>query len=159
MGLSSVVMLPIPSDPIRPHLIPSGPFLRQVMGLSSVVILACAGHFSSDPAVVAQMVRILPLMATTLSIHGTAVTLEGYLLARRAFGALGLTYAFVAASVAFLLRLVRISSDGLLSGLGGVWLVYVWFQIVRIAGFAWGGGLLRWPPRPAAPAALPADGA
>ena len=92
------------------------------------------------------MVSVLPLMAATLCFHGTAVTLEGVLLAQKAFGKLALTYSGVLVSVipAFLaIRRGLWAPYG--SGLLGIWAVYVWFQLSRVAAFAALGGLLpRW---------------
>jgi hypothetical protein len=115
----------------------------SVVALSSFVLLGFGSSFTTDPAVLQQMHQIVPLMATTLSLHGTAITLEGMMLARRAFRAMWATYAFIALSVTGMLAIVRRSSHGLLSGLSGVWRVYIFFQLVRILGFAWGGGLLH----------------
>jgi hypothetical protein len=115
----------------------------SVVALSSFVLLGFGSSFTTDPAVLQQMHQIVPLMATTLSLHGTAITLEGMMLARRAFRAMWATYAFIALSVTGMLAIVRRSSHGLLSGLSGVWRVYIFFQLVRILGFAWGGGLLQ----------------
>ena len=117
----------------------------SVVALSSFVLLGFGSSFTTDPAVLKQMHQIVPLMATTLSLHGTAITLEGMMLARRAFRAMWATYAFIALAVTGMLAIVRRSSHGLLSGLSGVWRVYIFFQLVRILGFAWGGGLLQRP--------------
>ena len=117
----------------------------SVVALSSFVLLGFGSSFTTDPAVLKQMYQIVPLMAMTLSLHGTAITLEGMMLARRAFRAMWATYAFIALAVTGMLAIVRRSSHGLLSGLSGVWRVYIFFQLVRILGFAWGGGLLQRP--------------
>ena len=85
------------------------------------------------------MWQVLPLMAATLATHGTAVTLEGLLLAQKAFRALALTYTFMGVSIAAALSLVRSSGAGLV----GVWAVYVWYCFGRVIAFAGFGGLLR----------------
>ena len=85
-----------------------------------------------------EMRHVLPLMAATLATHGTAVTLEGLLLARKAFRGLTLTYTMVAITVGASLALVRSSGAGLL----GVWAVYVWYCAARVVAFAAAGGLL-----------------
>ena len=85
------------------------------------------------------MRRALPLVAATLATHGSAVTLEGLLLARKDFRGLALTYGAVGASIAAMLALVRRSNAGLL----GVWAVYVWYCLSRVVAFAGFGGLLR----------------
>lgn len=110
-----------------------------VVGLSSTIIGGFAGQLSPDVTVQRQMRRVLPLMLATLATHSTAVTLEGLLLARKAFRALAVTYAGVAISVAAALAFVRSSR----AGLAGVWGVYVWYCFGRVIAFAGFGGLLR----------------
>ena len=71
--------------------------LRVTISISATVVLLSSfiiGVFSSqltpDVTVQRQMRRVLPLMVATLATHGTAVTLEGLLLARKAFRGLTL---------------------------------------------------------------------
>ena len=126
-----------------------------MVALASLATTAGAGALTADAAVHAQMCAVLPLVAATLATHGTAVTLEGLLLARRDFRALALTYAAIGASVGGLLALVRggaaASAGGGIAaaaggggggGLLGVWAVYVWYCAVRVVAFAAFGGLL-----------------
>ena len=108
-----------------------------VVLLSSLIIGVFAGQLTPDVAVQAQMRRVLPLMVATLAAHGTAVTLEGLLLARKAFRALTLAYTGVLVSVAAGLYFVRSSGAGLL----GVWAMYVWYCAGRALMFAGLGGL------------------
>ena len=110
-----------------------------VVCLASTIITLFSGQLTSDPAVLLQMRRVLPLLIVTLSLHVTAVTLEGLLLARKNFSGLTLTYAGVAASIA----VWRIALAG--TGLMGIWGCYIWFQASRIVAFAIVGGLLRRP--------------
>jgi len=110
-----------------------------VITLSSTLIGGLCGQLTPDVAVQREMRRVLPMMIATLSFHGTAVMLEGLLLARKAFRGLTLTYIGVAASVAVALALVVPSGYGLL----GVWAVYVWYCAGRVLAFAAFGGLLR----------------
>lgn len=110
-----------------------------VVCLSSALISLFSGQLTRDPAVLFQMRRVLPLLIVTLSLHGTAVTLEGLLLAKKNFTGLTLTYAGVAASIAAW----RIALAG--TGLMGIWGCYIWFQASRIAAFAIFGGLLGSP--------------
>ena len=63
-----------------------------VCGLSGVIVGGLAGQLTPDAAVQHQMRQVLPWMIATLATHSTAVTLEGLLLARRAFRALAITY-------------------------------------------------------------------
>ena len=84
------------------------------------------------------MRRALPFMVGTLSLHGTAVTLEGLLLAQQNFRALTATYGVLAITIAAALGYVRTSGVGLL----GVWATYIWFQLFRVVTFSAFGGLL-----------------
>lgn len=109
-----------------------------VVCLSSALLTIFSSHITRDPAVLQQMRAVLPLMIATLSFHGTAVTLEGLLLARKNFSGLTITYTGVALSMAILLAMVQRSSAGLL----GIWGCYIWFQASRIMAFSMFGGLL-----------------
>lgn len=115
-----------------------------VVAISTVMLTVGSAQLTADPNVRKQMRRVLPLMAATLATHGTAVTLEGLLLARKAFRGLALTYTMVALTVGAALSFVRASGAGLL----GVWAVYVWYCAVRVIAFAGVGGLLSWPGSP-----------
>ena len=110
-----------------------------VVAISSAMLTIFASQLTNDPAVIRQMRRALPFMAATLSFHGTAVTLEGLLLAQQNFRGLTATYSGVAVSIAAMLGYVRNSGLGLL----GVWATYVWFQCSRVVAFLAFGGL--WP--------------
>ena len=109
-----------------------------VIAMATLLLSVFAGQISSDVAVQRQMRAALPLVVGTLSTHGTAVTLEGLLLAQKNFRGLGLTYVAVALSVGALLALVRTSGAGLL----GVWGVYGWYCAFRVVAFSAFGGLL-----------------
>jgi len=110
-----------------------------VMGISTALLTVFAPSITTDPAVLHQMRKTLPLVAATLCMHGTAVTLEGLLLARRHFRGLTWTYAGVGASIAAALAAVK----GRGWGLTGVWGAYVWFNLSRVLAFSLIGGL--WP--------------
>jgi Na+-driven multidrug efflux pump len=114
-----------------------------VVGLSGTIVGALVGQLTPDLAVQQQMRQVMPLMLATLATHGAAVTLEGLLLARKAFRGLALTYGAMAVSIAAALSFVRTSG----AGLAGVWLVYVWYCFGRVLAFAGLGGLLDWRPR------------
>lgn len=114
-----------------------------VVCLSSIIVTLFSGQISRDPSVIQQMRRILPAMIACLSIHGTAVTLEGLLLAQKNFKGLTVTYIGVALSVAGWLTAVRHYNVGLM----GIWGCYIWFSGSRILAFSVLGGLLaplRW---------------
>lgn len=109
--------------------------------LSSSLILLGAQAVTSDQAVMALMKKTLPLIIATLSLHGTAVTLEGLMLAQRKFGALNGIYTGVAATIVLLFNHVRKMKMGLM----GVWCIYVWFQATRIILFSLSSGLINLP--------------
>ena len=96
-----------------------------------------ASSITSDAEVVKMMKNTMPLILFTLTTHGTAVTLEGLLLAQRKFKALNFIYTAVASTIIGLFTYVRRFKVGLL----GVWGVYVWFQISRVVLFTFASGL------------------
>ena len=109
-----------------------------VITIASAMLTIFASQITNDPAVMHQMRRALPFMVGTLSLHGTAVTLEGLLLAQQNFRGLTATYSAVAITIAAAMGYVRSSGVGLL----GVWATYVWFQASRVVAFSAFGGLL-----------------
>ena len=109
-----------------------------VIAISSALLTIFASQITNDPAVLRQMRRALPFMVGTLSLHGTAVTLEGLLLAQQNFRGLTATYGVLAITIAAALGYVRASGVGLL----GVWATYIWFQLFRVVTFSAFGGLL-----------------
>uniref|UniRef100_A0A7S0J3Q8 Protein DETOXIFICATION n=1 Tax=Calcidiscus leptoporus TaxID=127549 RepID=A0A7S0J3Q8_9EUKA len=110
----------------------------SVVAVATVIILRGARLITTDTAVITQMRKVLPLMAGTLTMHGSAVTLEGLLLAKKDFGALCTVYSAVALCTLASQCLVRRSGAGLI----GVWAVYIGFQIMRIMAFTLRSGLL-----------------
>ena len=118
------------------------------------MLTAFSGQLTADPHVRLEMRKVLPFMIATLSAHGTAIMLEGVLLARKQFAGLAATYVGVCGSIAAFLGIVR--SRGL--GLSGVWLCYVWYCLARAVAFAALGGLLSFrPPAPLAATAVARD--
>lgn len=106
----------------------------------ATTILTCFGHkITSSAAVLREMRRVLPLVAATLCVHGTAVTLEGLLLSRKMFRPLMIIYSGVAISIA--LWMAAVQRFG--AGLTGVWGCYVWFSASRIIAFSTAGGLFQ----------------
>jgi len=109
-----------------------------VIAISSAMLTIFASQITKDAAVMYQMRRALPFMIGTLSLHGTAVALEGLLLAQQNFRALTATYSALAITIAAAMGYVRTSGVGLL----GVWATYVWFQASRVVAFSVFAGLL-----------------
>lgn len=109
------------------------------VAVSSAILTMGAGAFTSDAAVATTLRNALPFTAATLSMHASAVTLEGLLLVQRRLGFLCRVYAVMALGIVLANRTVM--QRGL--GLNGVWAVYVVFQFVRITAFSWRAGLLQ----------------
>jgi hypothetical protein len=78
-------------------------------------------------------------LGSNLTIPGPLSSRSPPLVPRSPDGLVGLIYTLVAATLPPAHYWIR--SQG--AGLAGVWWVYVWFQISRVVGFAWRGGLLR----------------
>ena len=112
--------------------------------VASFVLSAGSGQLTRDPAVALEMRRVLPFIAGTLALHGTAVSLEGLLLAKKDFRSLCATYTVVGGSFAAWQWL----APRLGWGLRGVWAAYAWLQVSRVFIFAWSGGLFSLAPRP-----------
>lgn len=110
----------------------------SVVAVATAIILCGARLITTDQAVVMQMRKLLPLMAGTLTMHGSAVTLEGLLLAKKDFGALCTVYSAVAVCTLASQWLVRHCGAGLI----GVWAIYIGFQILRIMAFTLRSGLV-----------------
>jgi peptidoglycan biosynthesis protein MviN/MurJ (putative lipid II flippase) len=110
-----------------------------VVVLASLVLTAGKWQLSSDTAVHQQIQAVLPFLITTLCFHGTAVTLEGLLLAQQNFLGLSCTYSAVAFTMAACLYSVRYFE----AGLTGIWSCYIWFQASRIMAFSVLGGLVN----------------
>jgi len=110
-----------------------------VVVLSTLLIGIFGGQITSDPLVLMEMRRILPLVVATLMVHGSAVTLEGLLVARNDFRALTICYGILATAIAAFQVATRAFNWGLM----GVWSCYVWFSLSRSFVFAAIGGLLQ----------------
>ena len=110
-----------------------------VVAISTLILTVGTAAFTGDPSVALEIRRTVPLIATTLTLHGTAVSLEGLLLAKKDFTTLCTAYSLVGAAFVGMQFLTR--RLGL--GLHGVWSAYIMFQVGRIAIFSWRGGLLK----------------
>lgn len=111
----------------------------SVTALCGIVIGIFGGQITSDPAVLVEMRKTLPLILTTLCFHGSAVTLEGLLLSRKKFRPLSVCYSILAVSLAAF----QIATRRFGLGLAGVWGCYVWFCASRAVTFSALGGVLR----------------
>jgi Na+-driven multidrug efflux pump len=109
------------------------------MIIAATIIGIFPTHITRDPSVVMEMRRTLPWIVTALSFHGSAVTLEGLLLARKRFRPLSVIYASLAVGVAGF----QLATRRFHWGLAGVWACYVWFCATRVVVFATVGGLLQ----------------
>lgn len=110
-----------------------------VMVLAAIIIGIFGGQITSDPAVLSEMRKALPIIMAALTFHGTAVTLEGLMLSRKKFRSLSACYTVLAVAVAT--YQVAIRKFGL--GLAYVCGTYLWFCAARVVSFSVLGGLLR----------------
>merc|ERR1740129_1059089 len=85
------------------------------------------------------MRKTLPLMMTALSFHGSAVTLEGMLLAMKKLRGLTIWYTVLGITVAAF----QICTRRYGWKLSGVWACYIWFCASRVPVFSFLGGLIR----------------
>lgn len=111
-------------------------------GLSLVGIAATIpfyNHlFTSDPAVIAQVNKVVPILAGIFSLHGFICTGEGLLLGQRDLGYLGKSYGVYFFAVPyFMLRIKKLALSGASNvGLTSLWNVFFWYQVVRAAVWA-----------------------
>jgi Na+-driven multidrug efflux pump len=110
-----------------------------VVCLSSIIIGIFGRQITADPAVLLEMRKILPFLATALSLHGTAVSLEGLLLSQKKLRGLTLFYSVLAAMIVAIQVMTR--KWGL--GLAGVWGCYIFVSGSRVIAFSALGGLVR----------------
>lgn len=93
------------------------------------VLLLGAGLFAGDPAVVAQVARLVPFVAGTLFIHCCSMATEGIMLAGR-------RYLYLVASLATNCALVAAAYHGALGAglpqLSAVWVGIITFQSSRL---------------------------
>jgi len=107
--------------------------------LAGTILGIFGGQITSDPAVLSEMRKALPIIMGALTFHGTAVTLEGLMLSRKKFRSLSACYTVLAVAVAA--YQVAIRKFGL--GLAYVCGTYLWFCAARVVSFSALGGLLR----------------
>lgn len=105
-----------------------------VCALASIVVLGFANQLTCDPLVVYNMRRVLPLVLASLSLHATAITLEGLLLAQGAQNQLISVYVIVSLVIAATFRSISKGVFG--AGLVPIWSVYVFFQLSRVILFS-----------------------
>jgi hypothetical protein len=110
-----------------------------VVCLASVIIGRFGSSITQDPTVLATMKRTLPWVATALSLHGSAVTLEGILLARKKLRGLTVFYSFLALTILGF----QIMTRQLGLGLMGVWGCYCWVCGSRVIAFSALGRMLN----------------
>lgn len=120
--------------------------LRVALSLSSVcaaaafaVVSACAKFMTDDPLVSAASLKLRPWIVAVLSLHATAIAMEGALLARRDLRFLCGLYAGLGALLVYAFTFVN--GHGL--GLNGVWTAMVSYQFIRIAMLSWRGNFFR----------------
>ena len=108
------------------------------MIIASIVIGMFGNCITNDTAVIHKMKQTLPWIITSLSLHGSAVFLEGYLVARKKLPSLAIFYSFLAATIYGFQYVTKRYNLGLY----GVWGCYVWVCGIRVVVFSILGGLL-----------------
>jgi hypothetical protein len=109
-----------------------------VVCLASIIVGLFGRCITQDPEVYSTMRKTLPWVVTALSLHGSAVSLEGILLARKKLKGLAVFYSFLA----FTILAFQIATRQMGLGLIGVWGCYCWVCGSRVIAFSALGGLL-----------------
>jgi Na+-driven multidrug efflux pump len=119
--------------------------LLKVAGLCGLFlagVVACiplaSQLFTSDPAVISLVRRIVPVLFAIFSLHGVFCGSEGILLGQRDLGFLGRMYAVYFAVVPYLmLQVKKAAKAGAAVDLATVWNIFLGYQLFRIS--AWVG--------------------
>ncbi|KAL3912619.1 MAG: hypothetical protein SGILL_006811 [Bacillariaceae sp.] len=115
----------------------------MMAAVSGIPLLS--GFFTSDPAVIAMVNSVVPLLLLFFGTHGFVCAAEGLLLGQKDLGFLGKMYAVFFGAVPFLmLRVKRAALSGSRNvGLNSVWNVFVGYQVFRCAVWLARAGLLQ----------------
>jgi Na+-driven multidrug efflux pump len=107
----------------------------MMIAVSTIPLLS--GFFTSDPAVVALVNAVVPLLLVFFGVHGFLCGAEGMLLGQKDLGFLGKMYGLFFAAVPFLMmRVKRAALTGSTAvSLISVWNVFIGYQVFRCA--AW----------------------
>jgi hypothetical protein len=91
--------------------------------------------FTTDPAVLAMVLPVVPILLIIFSLHGVFCGAEGILLAQKDLGFIGRMYAIYFAVVPYLMwRVKRAALQGIAAvNLTTVWQVFLAYQLVRIS--------------------------
>jgi len=104
--------------------------------IAALIPLACP-LLTSDPAVIASVKKVVPLLLAILSTHGIFCASEGILLGFKDLKFLGRIYAmFFAVIPMLMLRLKYVARAGKTVTLLSVWNVFLGYQAFRITAFA-----------------------
>jgi Na+-driven multidrug efflux pump len=116
--------------------------LLKVAGIYGLVLAAMVGCipiasnlFTTDPAVLAMVLPVVPILLIIFSLHGVFCGAEGILLAQKDLGFIGRMYAIYFAVVPYLMwRVKRAALQGVAAvNLTTVWQVFLAYQLVRIS--------------------------
>lgn len=90
-------------------------------------------YFTSDPAVIALVNSIVPILSGVFAVHGVVCALEGVLLGQKDLNFLGKSYAsFFFLVPFFMLRVKKAALQGVQDiGLNSLWIVFFWYNVVR----------------------------
>ena len=114
-----------------------------VFGGAMMAAVCCiplmSGFFTADPAVIALVNAVAPILLIFFSVHGVLCGSEGLLLGQKDLGYLGKMYAVAFAAVPyFMLRLKRVALAGTRAvDLTSVWTLFLGYQMARLV--AWVG--------------------
>lgn len=113
--------------------------LGALLSLIAASLPLLSPLFTADPAVIATVRQIVPIMLVILSTHGVFCASEGVLLGMADLGFLGRIYAvFFVVVPLCMLRIKRVAAEGgvgVVVGLRSVWDVFLGYQGVRIVAF------------------------
>lgn len=103
--------------------------------IASTIPLACM-FLTTDPAVIADVKSVVPVMLAIMSTHGIFCAAEGVLLGFKDLKFLGTMYAYFFAVIPLLmLRLKYVAKIGHHVNLRSVWDVFLGYQTFRIVSF------------------------
>ena len=112
----------------------AGAVFGVVMAAAIGLLPIMSGFFTSDPAVIALVNMVVPLLVAFFSVHGVLCASEGVLLGQKDLGFLGKMYGTFFFAVPFLMLRVK---QAALSGVQGinltnVWTVFLGYQMFRL---------------------------
>ena len=116
------------------NFVKAGGVFGGVMCAAVLAIPFLSKFFTADPAVIATVNGVSPLLLLFFCVHGSLCATEGVLLGQKDLSFLGNSYgAFFFAMPAMMLRLKKAARAGATIGLHSVWIVFLQYQAVRFS--------------------------